>query len=96
MGTPFRVLVWLRRLLNGNYSGEYSPYGALPWDSACQGEDWARNIALPDIDLASLHTYSPTSFNSDPAVIAARVGKSVCAACMHCEWGHTSCRYKVS
>ncbi|KAK9809485.1 hypothetical protein WJX73_002812 [Symbiochloris irregularis] len=51
--------------LNGNYSGQYSPYGALPYDSACQGEDWARNIAIPTIDVASFHVYPVTGFNGD-------------------------------
>ena len=42
-----------RQHLDGNYSGEYGPHWGMPdWDSACQGEDWARNIALPTIDLA--------------------------------------------
>ena len=43
--------------LNQNYTEFYTPYGALPWDTACQGEDWARNIQLPNIDLASQHLY---------------------------------------
>ena len=66
--------------LNGNYSGEYSPYGALPWDPACQGEDWARNIELPNIDLASLHYYPGNGlYENDVATV--RVGAELQMGC---------------
>ena len=61
-----------RIYLNGNYSGQYSPYGALPWDSGCQGEDYTRNIALPNIDLASYHHY-PSNTYDQPAITTAQV-----------------------
>ncbi|KAK9809536.1 hypothetical protein WJX73_010231 [Symbiochloris irregularis] len=51
--------------LNGNYSGELTPYAYELWDPACQGEDWERNIALPNIDLASFHLYPYIGYNTD-------------------------------
>ena len=48
----------LRRLqLNSNYSGYFVPYTSISWDTACNGNDYARNVATPDIDFASLHLY---------------------------------------
>lgn len=43
--------------LNSNISGYYTPYTSIPYDPACNGNDYARNIATPDIDMASLHLY---------------------------------------
>ena len=46
-----------RLQLNSNTSGYYTPYTSIPYDPACNGNDYARNIATPDIDMASLHLY---------------------------------------
>lgn len=43
--------------INSNISGYYTPFTSVPYDPACNGNDYARNIATPDIDLASLHVY---------------------------------------
>ena len=51
------VLSPCRLQLNSNISGYYTPYTSIPYDPACNGNDYARNIATPDIDMASLHLY---------------------------------------
>eukprot|EP00891_Asterochloris_glomerata_P006195 jgi/Astpho2/6195/Aster-03605 len=42
--------------LNGNQT-EFSPYTTVPYNSLCNGNDWARNIATPTVDLAGMHYY---------------------------------------
>ena len=46
-----------RLQLNSNITGYFTPYTSIPYDPACNGNDYARNIATPDIDMASLHLY---------------------------------------
>ncbi|KAL3155593.1 hypothetical protein ABBQ38_010850 [Trebouxia sp. C0009 RCD-2024] len=43
--------------INSNITYNWLPYTSIPYDTACNGNDYARNIATPDIDLASLHLY---------------------------------------
>jgi len=52
-----KVLSPCRLQLNSNITGDYTPYTSIPYDPACNGNDYARNIATPDIDMASLHLY---------------------------------------
>ena len=44
--------------LDGNYSGQYSPYRGYPYYGGCQGEDWVRFLGIDSLDLASYHIYS--------------------------------------
>ena len=37
-----------RVYLNGNQT-EFSPYTTVPYNSLCNGNDWARNIATPTV-----------------------------------------------
>lgn len=51
------ALCTCRLQLNSNITYNFGPYTSIPYDSACMGNDYARNVAAPDIDLASLHLY---------------------------------------
>lgn len=77
-----------RLQLNSNYSGYFTPFTSIQWDPACNGNDYARNVATPDIDFASLHLYPMVGPGWTQAVQegVCQVGcmNAACACCTGC------------